>query len=342
LIVVETLDDSRAEEYEAFVRAQPSLVYHGDAYRRLVRDLLDASEETLLAVEDGELRGVLPLLSREGPAGRVFNSLPYYGSNGGVIATTVDTSEALARAYLERATDAGTLSATIVPNPFAESPPITLVHNLTDARIAQFTPIPDGPDALLKAVEPSARRNVMKARRLGYRVERDASALPRLRELHHDNMRAMGGRPKDERFFDLVAERFRAGDEFDVWVARLDDDVAAALLVFYWDRFVEYYTPAIDHEHRSKQPLSLILFEAMLEAGRRGLETWNWGGTWLSQETLYRFKRKWGAHERPYRYLVQLNDREVLTWPPSAIIDAYPDFYVVPFSALEESPSRSS
>jgi hypothetical protein len=343
LISVETLDDGLVDAYEAFVRGESSsLFYHGTAFRRLLRELLGAQERTLVALEDGDARGVLPLLSLDGPSGRVYNSLPYYGSHGGVIATSPAAGRALVDAYRELATAEETLAATIVPNPFGGPQPDGLVHNLTDERIVQFTQIPATAEALARSIDSSARRNVEKARRLGYEIARDASALPRLYELHEANIRAIGGRPKQRRFFELVADRMRAGEQYDVWVAREGSSIAAALLVFYWGRVVEYYTPAIDVDQRSNQPLSLILFEAILDAGQRGFEIWNWGGTWLTQQTLYRFKRKWGAEERSYSYLVQLNDEAILGRPRSAILDAYPDFYVVPFDALTETPSPGS
>lgn len=328
-----------------FVRRHPdALFYHSRGYPQLLADLLGARDVSLAAVTGGEVTGVLPLLAQDGPHGTVLNSLPYYGSNGGVLATDRSAAEALAHAYNELATAAGTLSATLVPSPFADSG-VDVVHNLTDERTVQFTRIGGlDEEGLLELVDSSARRNVKKARRTGYAVTRDAQATDRLWQLHDANIRAIGGRPKSRRFFELVRERFTAGDDYDLWVATLDGDVAAALLVFYWQRTAEYFTPAVDVDHRSGQPLAGILAEAMTEAARRGMEVWNWGGTWLSQESLFRFKRKWGAEARPYTYRTQLNDERVLSLPRAGILAAYPDFYVAPFSALkkEEAPSPAS
>lgn len=109
----------------------------------------------------------------------------------------------------------------------------------------------------------------------------------------------------------------------------------AALLVFYYNRTAEYYMPVISAEHRPLQPLSLILEVALLEAQGRGCRWWNWGGTWQSQEGVYRFKNKWGATVGTYRYYTQLNHEPLLKWSSGRILEAFPGFYVVPFSALE-------
>jgi hypothetical protein len=74
---------------------------------------------------------------------------------------------------------------------------------------------------------------------------------------------------------------------------------------------------------------------------RRGCRLWNWGGTWTSQGGVYRFKRKWGAEDRPYRYFIRINDRSVLDATPEELLERFPHFYVVPFSALRSAaPAR--
>ena len=109
----------------------------------------------------------------------------------------------------------------------------------------------------------------------------------------------------------------------------------AGLLLLYFNKTVEYITPAIDADYRSLQPLSLILVEAMTDASRRGFIWWNWGGTWNTQMGLYRFKKKWGALERGYDYYTQLNDLSILEWSREKILEAFPNFYIIPFSALK-------
>lgn len=86
--------------------------------------------------------------------------------------------------------------------------------------------------------------------------------------------------------------------------------------------------------------MSLILFHAMLEAARRGFTTWNWGGTQIGQEGVYRFKRKWGAQESRYRYFIQINEKALLDSNAEELQERFPHFYVVPFSALR--PTRAA
>ncbi len=280
---------------------------------------------------------MLPLLWAGDDDARVYNSLPFYGSHGSVLARTEEAEAALVAAYDERATAPATLAATMVGNPFLERQPPEPVHNLVDERISQVTDLPAptaGEDALMESIDSSARRNVRKAQRAGFVASVDAGRLGALAAIHRENIEALGGLAKEPAFFEAVPRHFVAGQDYDVYVALLDDAVVAGLLLFYFNGTVEYFTPAVDHDHRSEQPLALLLVEAMTDAARRGCRRWNWGGTWVSQDGVFRFKRKWGAREGRYRYFVQLNDDSLLDARPEELRSRFGHFYVVPFSAL--------
>lgn len=338
MIDVDTLDAASEPAYRDFVARTPgALVYHSLAYRDLLVDHLGCRYEYLVATDGGDVRGVLPLMWTGHDGARVYNSLPFYGSHGSVLTSGPEEAAALIAAYDERATAEETLAATMVANPFAEARPPEPAHNLTDDRISQVTDLPANEDALLELIESSARRNVRKARRRGIVATTDATRLPTVAEIHRDNIHALGGRAKELSFFEAVPRHFEAGHEFEVHVALLDDEVVAGLLVFLFNGTVEYFTPAVHHDHRSQQPLALLLVEAMTAAAQRGCRRWNWGGTWTSQDGVYRFKRKWGAHDGRYRYYVQLNDESLLDATPEELRARFGDFYVVPFSALRPS-----
>jgi len=335
---IEPLCSERTEAYDRYLLGQDgSLFYYSSKYKNFLKHLLGCEEEYLLAVQDGAIHGVCPLMYLAGKAGRVYNSLPYYGSNGGIMADNSDAYALLASAYRAIAASASTLSSTIISNPLADQDASAIPFNYADSRVGQFTSIAfreNQWDEILACVDASARRNIKKAMREAIIVERDPSQLDRLRELHQDSMASIGGHPKADEFFRKVPEHFDPGVDYDLYVARLDGAVAAALLVFYFNKTVEYYTPAVAAEFRSMQPLALIIITAMAEAARRGFVWWNWGGTWTSQLGVYRYKRKWAAIERKYRYYTQLNDDEILSWSQSQILSTFPNFFVVPFSAL--------
>jgi hypothetical protein len=330
MIEIAPLTPALEDAYSAFVRSRPDgLLYHSLAYRDLLAEHLDARPEYLVALDGGEVRGVLPLMWAERDGAVVANSLPYYGSHGSALAAGATEREALLAAWAERATDPRTASATLVENPFTAEPISAPPHDLTDERINQATALP------AEGIDSSARRNLRKAQRLGTEVAREPEALAALCSIHQANMADIGGRAKRADFFRAVGRHFRPGDEYDVYTARIDGGVVAALLLFWFGEVAEYFTPAVDHDHRPNQPLAAILDTALTDAHARGLRWFNWGGTWNSQDGVYRFKHKWGARDARYRYFVKVNDRALLDLSAHELRERFGDFYVVPFSALE-------
>ena len=105
----------------------------------------------------------------------------------------------------------------------------------------------------------------------------------------------------------------------------------AALLVFYFNKTVEYFTPATIHEFRNDQPSALIIHEAMKAAAKDGYKYWNWGGTWESQEGVYDFKKRWGASDHRYEYFIQILDDKVKEIPIQDLKVAFPNFYLYPY-----------
>ena len=337
MIEVEPLRPADDAAWDAFLLdCEGGLIYYTSRYRDLLLGELGCEAEYLVAREGGEIRGVLPAMWSGDGGNRVLNSLPYYGSHGAPVAQSREAEQALIDAWNERAADPRTVAATMVANPFRLEEPLEPVHDLADERIGQVTTLPTGADesAILSLIESSARRNARKAERAGIEIDVDASAWPDLHEIHRDNMSAMGGRAKSREFFEGVTRHLRPGEDFELWVARLGDEIIAGLLVLHFNGVTEYFTPATRHEHRSDQPLALILVRAMVGAASRGSRLWNWGGTWSSQDGVHRFKRKWGGEDRPYRYFVRVNDRSMLDAPPDELLGRFPHFYVVPFSAL--------
>lgn len=338
---VSKLEKKNLDQYETFLTECPhALLYHSVRYKDFIKELLDCEECYLVAEERGEIRAALPLMSKEYPRGVLMNSLPYFGSHGSILYLESQGAEALLQAYNEILRAKDLISSTVITNPFAERVEFPFCYNYTDYRIGQFTPLPTGKDEaevrerLCSNFESSTRRNINKATQSQIEIKVDNSALDTLERLHRANIQGKNGRCKSENFFKLLPKYFRADKDFKVYTALLHGEIVAALLLFYYKETVEYFTPGLNDLHRQLQPLPLIVFEAMVEAATRGFTLWNWGGTWQSQEGVYRFKKKWGSIEKKYSYYTKLNSKELLDLSSSELSEEFPDFYVLPFSAL--------
>jgi hypothetical protein len=313
----------------AFVSGHPEgLIYYTPAFRRYLLAVAGGECRSRIAMEEGRVTGVLPVLVLDGPYGAVLNSLPFFGSYGGVLAASTAAQSALLAEYDRLAAEV--VAATWISHPFMDCP--SPRHDLTDERIAQWTMLPESGE-LPPAIEPSARRNIQKAQAAGVTVRESEDALPFLERTHRDNMAAIGGRAKPPAFFSELTT-LTYGRDWRLHVAEHQGEPIAALLTFEAARTIEYVMPVVVEQARPLQPTAPILAAAMAGAAARGKTRWNWGGTWLTQDGVYRFKKKWGADERRYRYFITL--REPSLWQRSAaeLAAAYPWYFTVPFDQL--------
>ncbi|HEV2547560.1 MAG TPA: GNAT family N-acetyltransferase [Stellaceae bacterium] len=348
MVNVTLLDAGDTDAYDAFLQSRAeATLYHSARYRELLLRLLPCRADYLVARRRGRIVGVLPLMRCDGSMGAVINSLPFFGSYGGVVAEDAAAAARLWAEFARLLDDPEIAAATVIDSPFAADAPGAepSKSTFTDWRIGQFTRL-DGDagfgDRLAARIDGSARRNLRKAESSGVHVAVEPDAIDFLEACHRANMAEIGGRAKPAGFFAVFPALFRAGLDHDIYVARIDGEPVAALLIFYYKSFVEYFTPVTLATHREQQPMSAILYRAMCDAARRGCRLWNWGGTWPTQTGVYRFKRKWAAEEVRYEYHTTLKREALLAVSRAELTRSYPWFYVLPFAALAEAQPQLS
>ena len=147
-------------------------------------------------------------------------------------------------------------------------------------------------------------------------------------------MESIGGKPKSSKFFELIKKYFESNLDYDIYVANKDGIYISAMLVFYYNNVVEYFTPVVKVEYRSFQPLSLLIFQAMVDNSNKKFKWWNWGGTWLSQDGVYRFKSRFGAIDKEYKYFIKVNNQDIYNSTKEKLLSEYENFYTIPFDRL--------
>jgi hypothetical protein len=328
---------------DAFVAASPdALIYTTTDYIRLVAGETRSDASWITVVDENGMRAALPVLTKIGSLGPVVNSLAYYGSNGGIVcdAKDVEAKHAAAAAFMSYCDDLGAAASTLITNPLLDDHDFyqtRLSHDLVDQRVGQFTVFPADrtADSLMSMFEDPRPRNIRKAERSGIEVSvsKSVADITFLSETHQQNIAAIGGLPKRREFFEALATTLPES-AWCIYVARQGDETIAALLLLYFNGTVEYFTPCIVQEHRSSQALPLLIYRAMLDAMAEGYSRWNWGGTWLSQDGVYAFKKKWGTMDIPYHYFTRLRDRSLLKATRAQLLAEYAGLFVLPFSAL--------
>ena len=348
-----SLTSAYEEAYRQFLLANPrTLVYATIEYRNFLTAVAGGQPHYQLALKHGQIVGVLPYFRKSHPEwGTILNSLPWYGSHGGCTAAVEaddDIRQTLLAAYAEALLAPDVLTATLILTPFENDRLPTYLARLkppfTDHRIGQMTCLPSPGTALEQQLLLHFRRKtrnvVRKALQQGFALHiTDADWAWRfLYETHVENLQALGGQAKPWSHFIALRTHIPAHWR-RVFVATLADQPVAALLLLYFNQTVEYITPVIRHAYRSQQPLSFLIWHAMLWASREGYRWWNWGGTWLAQPSLYHFKAGWGAIDLPYTYLINVSEQVVSRVQAhlSALQAAFPYYYIFPY-AVRQTP----
>jgi len=338
-------DSQIDDELDEFLqRAEGALVYYSSAYRRFLNQILpDAYPLTLIAREDGRIVGLLPSFVQIDPeSGAVANSMPFFGSHGGAIVERAhenreDIASSLYTLFSQQLCEHSIVSATIVENlfvPISERQRNILNFDAVDDRIGQFTHLPsnahDIEESLFAMFHQKTRNAVRKGIQCGYSFNEqdDSQSLHWLQATHDASISALGGVVKPPSIFHALTASFHLGNEARLWLARADGKPVAGILFIVFERTLEYFTPVVDPEFREKQALSALIFHCMGRFAREGYNLWNWGGTWRSQEGVARFKSRWGASQRIYRYFNQVSDKSLLAKEKEVLRAQFPWFYV--------------
>lgn len=349
---VELLTPDKENAYSAYLLKHDHSLFNASIlFRDFIRTLCpDAIPYYFIALEEDEIVGVLPAFMKKGPLGPVLNSMPWYGSNPGVIADDDMAVITLLEAFCSTARWTNCFSSTFISPP--NQPDLEGLYEaffcqrdvFNDERIGMMTPLPvfgSGDrfaNALLKQVHQKTRNQILKSVKGCSAYE---SYGPEdwkfLKDQHREGMVAVGGPVKDIEF-DIIQKHFQKGKDYKLYVALTNDDKAkrvAALLVEYYNKTAEYITPAIDASYRHLCPMNLLIFSAMGDAAQLGYRWWNWGGTKLpGQNGVYHFKKRFGGIESKYTYYTQVYGDLPYDVKPKYLLEQYHYFYVLPFSIL--------
>jgi len=334
-MLVEVLKPNQFDNYSNLIdKVEATMLYHQLNYIQFVAELLSAEVEVFGIFQDTNLVAACPWIVKQGKYGKVYNSLAYYGANGGIIAISNKFKQALEAQMMPAiAKSASTYAYT---SNLLEDNTLQSTDKVVQNRLAQVTHLPseNTEEALMEIFHFKTRNMVRKGLKenIAFQKTRDFQFLY---QTHVENMDAVGVTPKNKTFFEILDRYFEYGKDYEIFEALIDDDQAAAVLVFYHKNTVEYYMPAINVTHRNKQPLSALIYHVMGKCIEKGFKLWNWGGTPLSNENLYRFKNRFGANDYPYTIQIGVFNTDILSHTPQEIGNQYSGMFVVPFDMLK-------
>ena len=305
--------DSVGEEaaWDQFVRSSPTgTVFHLSTWRHVVEEVFRLTPHYLLASEDGEIRGVLPLFEIHGLlSGHVLISV-LYGVYGGLCATDPAARQALIeearRLAIQRRVRHIELRHVCMPEPGLP----------TKSLYGAFArPLDPDPDVNLAAVPRKQRRMIRQGIKHGLETRRGWEHLPRFYEVFVANKRRLGSPPFPLRLFEAIRDHF-GGEAQLLTIWHRQQLVAGVISLFYGDRVMPYYGAALP-EAFNLAVNDFMYWELMREVCLAGYRVFDFGRSRQGSGS-YEYKRHWGFEPQPLAYqYVLVNGHDLPNLSPS-------------------------
>jgi hypothetical protein len=340
-------------DYEKFILGFPISMFNASLKFREFLSLLlpkECEPHYLIAEENGCIVGALPAYVAKSPYGNVLNSMPWFGSNPGIMATNARIKGALFSYFFNQMVEKySCISATLISPPwydqFYDSIEKTFSPDeyFISERIGMRTPIPEWKDDkkfhedFMGMIDGKARNQVKNALRDCSIIDgKDKSDFLSLAKIHRENMGALGAPIKDKEF-DILRKKYIRGEDYQLYLSEVGGDLAAGLLMKYFNQTVDYMTPAVVASLRKRNPLHILIYQAFKDASQRGFKWWNWGGSLTEgMDGVVHFKKQFGAQQSIYKYYTKLYDFDLpFNLTKKNCLKNWPYFFVIPFQFLE-------
>lgn len=297
------------ERWDAYVLShRDGSAYQLFAWKEAVEEAYSFTGLYLLAENDRELCGVLPLIDFRVPlVGKAFISLPYCDA-GGVLADNHDTESSLLEAACLMAEEVSARVKLRSAKPLSDCG-----HNRTD-KVSMLLDLPDNSESLLSDFKSKFRLKIKKPIRDGLKSVLGGDEL--LNDFYlvfAENMRDIGSPVHSLLWLQSIVASY--GEKVRVGVIYTPDNipVAAGIIVLHPNRVSNPWASSL-RRYNYMRPNMLLYWTFLSFASDNGYKQFDFGRSTLNEGT-YEFKRQWGAISHPlYWYEIEAsrkdNDRQ--------------------------------
>ncbi|MFQ5853625.1 MAG: FemAB family XrtA/PEP-CTERM system-associated protein [Candidatus Binatia bacterium] len=291
-------------------RLSGATLAHRPTWRTIFPATLGHRDRSLVALRDGEVCGVLPLMHLNHWLFGAFTvSLPWL-DYGGILANDGETARALL--------DAATAQARQDRAAFIELrsvDPVLPGLPVREEKVTFWLPLADA-DVVWKGFDPKVRNQVRKAQKAGLTCQfGQEELLPEFYGVFARNMRDLGSPVWGVALFKSILEAFPRTAE--IALIRLGERAVGAGLVLAFKDTVYMPSASSLRQYFHLCPNNLLYWEVINRACERGYKTFDFGRSTVGSGTYY-FKKQWGAAAKPLHWqYVLLNGNKVPQLNPS-------------------------
>jgi FemAB-related protein (PEP-CTERM system-associated) len=286
-VVIRSLDDGRAAEWDAFVLAAGAgTFFHRAGWRTIFRDVFRLTPHYLFAERAGRIVGVLPLVHQKSLLfGNALIAAPFC-VEGGTLASDDAARAALDNAAIALMKEKG--AAALEYRSRKATRPDWVARKDLYATFSR--PLSANDDENLKAIPRKQRAVVRKTLQgpLVSEIDRDAARLFRV---YSESVRNLGTPVFPRRYFEALLTTF--GEDCDI-VTILDagEPVSAVMNFYFRDTVLPYYGGGT-HGARRNGANDFLYWETMRRAAARGYRRFDFGRS-KAGTGAFAFKKNWG------------------------------------------------
>ena len=293
-VAVRPLEADDRARWDAYVQAHPEATFfHRVGWKRVIEDAFGHRTHFLLAEQDGDIVGVLPLAEiRSRLFGHSLGSLPFC-AYGGILAD----HDAAYRA-LDAAAQARAAALRVGALEYRNQVPRHADWPSKDLYVTFRKDIAPEIEANMNAIPRKQRAMVRKGIKAGLAGEIDADTT-RFFRAYSASVHRLGTPVFSRRFFQLLKDEF--GDDCEVLTITLDGKIVSSVMSFYFrDEVLPYYGGGVA-EARAVAGNDFMYWDLMRRACERGLKVFDFGRSKRGTGS-FDFKKNWGFEPTPLHY----------------------------------------
>lgn len=307
MIQVSKYTEELADAWTTFVQRMPAAtIAHDIRWREVIRDCLGHRPEYLVARNDSQISGALPLfIVTTWWRSRYVVSLPWI-DYGGVLAEDPQSEQMLldeARRITDK-TGAQFMELRSVERSVAADMPVS------DKKVTFLLHLTEGSDRIWKGFDAKLRNQIRKADKSGLTTEyAGVEGLDDFYKVFSFNMRDLGTPVWGADLFLQILTRFRNSAKL-ILVRMGDDVIAGGLVLSFKDRL---YVPSASayRSHLKYCPNHALYWRVIKDGCDQGYRLFDFGRSSWDSGT-FKFKKQWVPEPSPLNWQYYLNRLEEL------------------------------
>ena len=288
------------KEWDTYVLKHPnSTFFHQIGWRNVVQETYKHKPIYLIARENEEIKGVLPLfLMKHMIFGKRLISVPF-GPYGGVCADNKKATHMLIEEAkrIVREEDLDYLELRSIEKHNSD-----LITN--DLYVTFIINLDVNPQTVWNRMKRDRKRNVEKANKAGLEVEWDAT-IEEFYKIHARTMRDFGTPTHGLEFFKNCLREFPRNAKV-LTVKYNGEAICCQFLFFYKDTVIAVWGSSLK-EYKTYHPEQLCIWEVIKYGCEKGYKYFDFGRC-LRNTGVYSYKERWGGYPKQLYYQYYLKN----------------------------------